>query len=127
MKNPWLAQLVFAAAIAAVGCTAKLEPDAATIRKMESKIVVPRLDGGPHQPTLADFARYYAASTSNSHRTIVGEMVIPFGPPTKSVGIYVVGSKNEFPAIFNGGCAVLYLVYDIDTEQVISLKCGGYG
>ena len=56
---------------------------------------------------------------------IRGELVIPTGPEMK-LGIHVVGSEKDFPLIFDGGCAVVNIVYSVEQEHVISLKCNGY-
>ncbi len=56
---------------------------------------------------------------------ISGELVLPFGSKMKSAGIYIVSSKREFPTIFDGGCSVMHVVYDVEAGRVVSLQCNG--
>ena len=56
---------------------------------------------------------------------ISGELVLPFGTRMKPAGIYIVEDENEFPTIFDGGCAVMRVVFDVEANHVVSLKCNG--
>jgi hypothetical protein len=141
MKRLLILSLIFAANVA---CAApNWTPDAATISRLESSIKpgdIPR--SGPstqypsgHSPLIAEYARYYAGYTAEGHHMIRGELVMPAalgnvviltGSKTKPVGIYVVGSEKDFPDILDGGCAVVHVIYAVETAHVVSLKCNGY-
>jgi hypothetical protein len=58
---------------------------------------------------------------------IRGELALPIGSKMKPAGTYVVGSKREFPMIFDGGCAVMHIVYDVEVSRLVSLQCNGLG
>jgi hypothetical protein len=126
MKMTRLIQLTIVANILAIlGCaTAIRTPDAATISKLESNIEIPTFGNEP-PPTVSEYARYYAPYMAGDHRMIRGELVRPMGS-RKPAGIYVVGSEKDFPHIFDGGCSVVHVVYDVETASVVSLKCNGY-
>ena len=129
MKKLWIVQLILAAAFTtALGATPGWTPDAATISKLESSIKpgdIPKLGDG-HQPLVSEYARYYAPYMAGDHRMIRGELVIPIGSKMKPAGVYVVDSEKDFPHIFDGGCAIVHVVYDVETARLISLKCNGY-
>jgi len=104
-------------------------PDAALISKVEAGIksdgISPRYPEG-HPLAIDKYARYYLGYTANSHRMIRGRFIIPFGTKMKPAGVYFVGSQKEFPVVFDGGCSVMNLVYDVEAEHVISLRCNGF-
>jgi hypothetical protein len=141
MKRLLILSLIFAANVA---CAApNWTPDAATISRLESNIKpgdIPR--SGPstqypsgHSPLIAEYARYYVGYTAHGRRMIRGELVIPATPgdtvilsgsKMKPVGIYVVGSEKDLPDILDGGCAVVHVIYAVETAHIVSLKCNGY-
>jgi hypothetical protein len=129
MKKIGIVQLILAAAVTtALGATQSWTPDAATISKLESNIKpgdIPKFSNG-HRPIVTEYARYYAPYTAGNHRMIRGELVRPMASNMKPAGIYVVGSEKDFPLIFDGGCSIVIVVYDVETARVVSLKCNGY-
>jgi hypothetical protein len=105
-------------------------PDAAIISKLESDIKrsdIPLRYLSGHPPIIAQYARYYFGYKADNHRMIRGELILPFGSKMKPAGIYVVGSQREFPTIFDGGCAVMQVVYDVEAGRMVSLQCNGVG
>ncbi len=112
-----------------LGCAQSWTPDAAIISKVELGI---RLSDIPPQyspenpPIIAQYARYYVGYKANNHRMISGEFVLSMGSKSKPAGIYIVSSKIEFPTIFDGGCSVLHIIYDVDEAHLVSLKCNGF-
>jgi hypothetical protein len=129
MKKIGIVQLILAAAVTTtLGATPGWTPDAATISKLESNIKpgdIPKLGSG-HRPIVTEYARYYAPYMAGDHRMIRGELVRPMGSNMKPAGIYVVDSEKDFPLIFDGGCSIVNLVYDVETARLVSLKCNGY-
>ena len=102
--------------------------DAAIISKLESNIKpsdIPLRYLPAHPPIIAQYARYYFGYKADNHRMIRGELILPFRSKMKPAGIYVVGSQREFPTIFDGGCAVIHVVYDVEAGHMISLQCNG--
>jgi len=103
-----------------VGC--ERPPRDAEIAALEATI---KLDQLPHSKEelprpLSRYARYYTAAW-NGERTILGELVLMDTP-----GVYVVSSRSYFPKIFDGGCAVVNLVYSVPKQRMVSIKCNGY-
>lgn len=118
-----LASTIFATLAAAPSWT----PDGVTIERLESS---PRLKDLPkwsngHQPVIAEYERYYYAYLADGHRMIRGELVIPTGSKMKPPGVYLLSSEREFPMIFDGGCAIMHLVYSVEKAQLVSLTCNG--
>jgi len=101
------------------------EPDPADIPKLEAAIKLEQLPGwSPRLPALSGYVRYYASSTRGGEKVILGELVIPSinrGQP----GFHLVSSKRSFPLIYDGGCAVVNLVYSIQQQKVLSIQCNG--
>lgn len=54
---------------------------------------------------------------------IGGEFVLPVGPDMKPAGIYTVSSRKGSPTIFDGGCSVMRVTYDVEEDQIVSLQC----
>ena len=127
MKKMRLFQLILmASATTTLAATPNWTPDPATISKLESSIKsadIPWNYGGQH--AISEYARYYAASMAGDHRIIQGEWIIPLGAKMKSAGVYIFGSRKEFPTVSDGGCAIINLVYDIETARIVSLRCNG--
>jgi hypothetical protein len=126
MKQSLILSLVFWMTIA--GYAQHWTPDVATISKVESSIKpsdIPQQYLPGHRPVIAEYARYYVGYTANNHRMIRGELIMPFGSRMKPAGTYVVGSEKDFPMIFDGGCAVMHVVYDVEAGHIVSLRCNG--
>jgi hypothetical protein len=98
----------------------------ADIAKLEAGIkleTLPRWDA--RLPPLSGYARYYAGSTMNNEKVILGELVTPLGSAYKP-GIHIVESKRTFPTIYDGGCAVINLVYSLKLQKIVSIGCNGF-
>jgi hypothetical protein len=105
-------------------------PDAATIAKFEAAIHIPdwgRSDAYPngHVPMVSEYARYYAGDNSNGRRIVFAELVV-LAPGAPS-GTHLVATIADFPQISDGGCTVVNLIYDVDQDKVIGLRCNGRG
>ena len=101
-------------------------PGDADIAKLEASIkleTLPRWDA--RLPPVSGYARYYAGSTMNDEQVIFGELLIPFGSSDKP-GIHIVGNKRAFPTIYDGGCAVINLVYSPKQRKILSIGCNGF-
>jgi hypothetical protein len=58
---------------------------------------------------------------------IAGEFVLRESVADKPMGIYVVANQMKFPVIYDGSCAVVHVVYDVDMGRMLSLTCNGRG
>jgi hypothetical protein len=125
MRKLWLQSFTI---ILAIGLSLRLcqaqpwQPDTAEISKLEAGDF-PRLG---HSPDLSTYARYYAGISENGHHLIVGELLTLVGD-SRTAGVHIVAGEKDFPVIFDGGCSVMHIRYDVDTSQIISLICNGRG
>jgi hypothetical protein len=87
-------------------------PDASDIEKLER-----RVEASDPVKVVA-YARYYSGFLSRSHHIIRGDYV-KFG---YKPGVYV---DETAPDIFDGGCGVFHVVYDVDADVVLSHYCNG--
>jgi hypothetical protein len=114
------------AGMVALANTQSWTPSDADIATLEAGIklnTLPRWNA--RLPPLSGYARYYAGSTMNDERVIFGELVTPLGSGYKS-GIHIVGNRRAFPTIYDGGCAVINLVYSLKQQRIISIGCNGF-
>lgn len=92
---------------------------------------IARLEAGlklPESPStsgpLKDYERYYAGIVRNGHRMIHAEFVaLGIGPEAR--GQVHVTSEDKFPVIMDGGCGVVNLLYDVESNRVVHIGCNG--
>jgi hypothetical protein len=126
MKRSILVMLVLGAG-ASIVYSQSWSPSDAEIAKLESGVQLeqlPRWNSG-HLPALSGYTRYYTGSTVEGERVIFGELVIPLSSQ-QHPGVHIVGSKKDFPMIFDGGCSVVNLVYSVKEQKIKSIGCNGY-
>jgi hypothetical protein len=133
MKNTMLGVIVLCACAGAASAD-PWTPDAATIAKFEAAIHIPdwgRSTEFPngHVPAVSEYARYYAGDISpngsGGRRIVFAELVV-LGPGVQP-GTHLVSTIAGFPQISDGGCTVVNLIYDVDQDKVIGLRCNGRG
>jgi hypothetical protein len=66
---------------------------------------------------LRDYARHYAGVTEGGRRIVVGVFVEAGWFHHEPAGIYI-GSEAELPVIFDGGCGVITLRYDLSNKEI---------
>jgi hypothetical protein len=97
-------------------------PDAKIISTLESVVKVP---GGYDRPPLPlkSYARFYAGSTIKGRRVVRGEYVLSddWGKPA---GIHI-SKEEDFPAIMDGGCCIVNLVFDVKAGKIAWIECNG--
>jgi len=104
-------------------------PSDAGIAEVEASI---KLDQLPYWkisnlPSLAGYERYYAGSRNErGEKLIFGELIAPLNSKSKP-GIHMVARKSDFPVIYDGGCAIINLVYSLKEQKIISIECNGRG
>jgi hypothetical protein len=117
------------AGLTVVGCDQL--PDDAEIARLEATIKLDQLPHWKEEPphSLSAYARYYTASW-NGERVILGELVLgdgrALGGDAHTPGVHMVSSRSLFPRIFDGGCTVVNLVYSVEKQRILSIKCNGY-
>ena len=103
-------------------------PDQPTIAKLEASLQIPDWgrstqypDG--HVPAVSEFARYYTGDAFDGRKMVFAELVSLDKGPEFEPGIHLVNSVAAFPGIEDGGCHVVSLVYDVDQDCVIGMRC----
>ncbi|HXC57190.1 MAG TPA: hypothetical protein VNU97_17955 [Rhizomicrobium sp.] len=113
--------IVISFAVAASGV--EWTPDAKDIGKLESILRLSKAElitpGTKPPAPLAKYARFYAGITVSGHRRIRGALLLATPP-----GMRVVPEK-DLPRIMDGGCGIIYLLYDPETARVIWVRCNG--
>lgn len=72
-----------------------------------------------HLPTPSEFSRYYTGTISNGHRILLGELHDAHGADNS---IHIVATTRAFPLIADGGCHVVHVRYDLDSQQAYLLN-----
>jgi hypothetical protein len=102
-------------------------PDAKSITRLESLIKIPR--GHPmEQPVpLKRYWRYYAGVTEAGKPMIKGALIaLPIASGGTPPGIHV-GPESDLPAVLDGGCRNVRLLYDPKSDRIVRIECGGLG
>lgn len=96
------------------------------IAELEASVRLEKLPGWlpSEAPSLARYDRYYAGSTVEGKKVILGEFVVP-EDPGHAPGIHIVANKDEFPRIEGGGCTIVNVIYSPTRHKVISIWCNG--
>jgi hypothetical protein len=105
-------------AVASAGCERQysemIQP--AEREYLESLIRIP----AENSAAVTQYKRYYVIIFPQGRRTIKGVFVLDGEP-----GIYPVAREEDLPAILDGGCSVVHIVYDTEAERILTLRCNG--
>ena len=100
---------------------ARANIDAALVKKIEQQMVLP-----PVASSLKDYTRFYAPGRIDGRDVIEGvylgghEAVDKTATPVEGVaGAYVMKPGKHLPLIFDGGCGVLEMTFDLRTQTPI--------
>jgi hypothetical protein len=91
-------------------------PDPALIQRIEKQLVLP-----PGSKLLEAYTRYYFG-TSSGERQILGGT---FLHESREAGGVKIVNQADAPLIFDGGCTVVHLKYDIQDDKTVSIFCNG--
>jgi hypothetical protein len=88
---------------------------------METKLSLPPTSG-----PLSSYCRHYALKIENGHRLVYGYLGLSeLGKGcSRPVSIWPP-ERLPNPAILDGGCSIIHLVYDLDMDRVTSIFCNG--
>jgi hypothetical protein len=116
--------LIAIASIAPPAAAQSWTPDSKTVTALDVSVKVP--GGYGHAPIpLKKYLRYYAGATINGRRMIRGEFLLfDAFDSSKRPGIYIV-AEDGLPSVFDGGCSVVNLLYDLETARIVSISCNG--
>ena len=88
------------------------------IRSVESLVKMP-----PGVRSIASYNRFYAIKVEAGREMIWGTFLLtPLSPPPPTVHIV---RPEDMPAIQDGGCSVVNLLYDIREAKITSIFCNG--
>lgn len=90
------------------------EPTAADIAVLERKVRLP-----PDALALRAYARYYALHVIDGRSTIVGSYLLDAPDPP---GRYIRRAPVE---VFDGGCAVVTIYFDVRSRRATAIYCNG--
>jgi hypothetical protein len=127
MRRWHLSALVLIAASAYAANAQAWTPNSAQIAKLEASVKLEQLPNWKtqHLPSLTGYARYYTGSTQGGEQVILGELNVPFGS-REQPGVHIVKNESGFPSIYDGGCAIIHLVYSVKQQKVVSIGCNGF-
>ena len=91
-------------------------PDANTIARIESKLVLP---DGAH--VLAHYERWYAGEVVNGRKVIEGRFLWSRRPFIRIV------APEKLPVNKDGGCDFVDLTYDVKDDKISAIACHGWG
>lgn len=88
-------------------------PTAELVDKIEAGLEMPR--GHP----LKTYRRYYSGEVSRGRHVVIAVFLKSNQP-----GVDVV-PRDKLPRILDGGCSVMHLRYDVESQKVLMLICNG--
>ena len=91
-------------------------PSSELVRQVETELKMP---AGTKLPS---YARYYYGQVLQGHRMLMGEFVLGSDAP----GVHIV-TPEKVPKIFDGGCSLIDLKYDVVMNVVVDVSCNGVG
>ena len=77
---------------------------------------VEELPGGSR---FDDYDRVYAGQMENDRYVVTGVLTRSRNPATP------IGSHEKLPLVFDGGCDVITIKYDLQSKTVLSVRCNG--
>jgi hypothetical protein len=90
------------------------EPTAELVAQLEGQIHLPK-GASP----LLSYTRYYVGSTINGHRVVVGTYQHSGGR------VVIEKSAHDLPIVFDGGCDIINIRYDVSKKRFIDVFCNG--
>jgi len=94
------------------------EPDLKIIAAVERVVKLPK-----RAARISFYTRYYAGVIENGHRILEG--VYDEGDDEGDGRVIIVDTAKKFPVIFDGGCEIIHLSYDVDARRLLSISCNG--
>lgn len=99
----------------AVPANTNWTPPASLIAEMEERLAMPM-----HASPLKSYLRYYSGITVKNRRMIVGIFLLD----VDHAGIKITDVDN-LPRVFDGGCEVINVKYDVRKKRVVEIFCNG--
>jgi len=68
---------------------------------------------------LSSYTRYYAGTIKKGHRILLGHFEAGSGK------VQIVPSVRDLPVVYDGGCSIVSIRYDVTAGRVLDLFCNG--
>lgn len=94
---------------------ADLPPTMQAVAQLERGLILPK-DAYP----LTAYTRHYATVRHGGRIMVRGVFV--GGPPK----VVIEKSESDLPGIFDGGCHVVNILYDMKSLKIVQVFCNGY-
>jgi hypothetical protein len=115
--------VVCIAVICAVGASdlaSEWMPTLADIASVEATLSMPE-----GSSSLKKYIRYYAGTVVKGHRVLLGHF--ERGPSATGADgeVRIAKSKEDLPVVFDGGCSIIFLRYDMTERRPLNFSCNG--
>jgi hypothetical protein len=122
VASRWLRALAVIACLNPISLVASAEIDwrppaipGRFITAIEKNLAMPN-----HALPLESYVRYYSGTIQNNRRMIFGTFILD--PERASIKVV---SIDKMPHVFDGGCRVVNLKYDVTKKKIVALFCNG--
>jgi hypothetical protein len=93
---------------------AEWTPSVSLVEQIETKIKMPK------GTALNGYSRHYYGVVQSKHRILIGVYI----QTDKSPGVKI-SPMATVPKVFDGGCGVVNLKYDVDQGRTLAIFCNG--
>ena len=103
--------------LASIGCAAAESawtPDRKVIEEVEHTVSLP----AGAKPNV-QYSRYYAGAVRNGTRVVVGTWITGLDVSR------IVRTEADLPVIYDGGCGIVNIEYDLKRHRFVKVYCNG--
>ena len=103
--------------LASMGCTATefaWTPDRKIIEEIEHTVNLPA-----EAKPIVQYSRYYAGAVRRGTRVVVGTWITGLDVSR------IVSSEADLPVIYDGGCGIVNIEYDVKRHRFVKVYCNG--
>lgn len=117
MRAPLASAVWLPIAVMLSGCSganAVARPTKNEVEAIEKSVVLP-----DEAEPLLKYARHYASLDEGTHRIIRGIYILG-----DEAGVFIA-TAEELPVVFDGGCSVVTVEYDVSSASFRVVSCNG--
>ncbi len=111
---------VASVAIAEVVGAPLWNPTAAQVSRVEAIAKRPR-----HVKALSKYQRHYAGATVAGRKVIEGRWIEVDWSDPPTIGVAKIEPYAALPAVLDGGCSIVTVIYDVATDKIAMIECNG--
>jgi hypothetical protein len=89
------------------------------IQRVESSVKMP-----PGAKPIANYNRFYTTEIRGRQMILGAFLLDSPGPHGTPPAVHIV-VPQDMPTVFDGGCAVVHLQYDIRAARIVTIFCNG--